>query len=285
MQIAATPTAPITRFAPSPTGFLHLGHAYSALFAERVAREGGGHFILRIEDIDETRCRPQFMQAIFDDLRWLGLGWHEPVRRQSEHRGFFARGVAQLANAGLLYPCTCTRKDIAASASAPHAPGGPDGPLYPGTCRARTMDECEDLQRRNIPFALRLNMERALGSAPALRFTDRARGTQIATPEIYGDIVIARKEFPASYHLAVVLDDALQGITLVTRGEDLFAATHVQVLLQHLLELPTPLYHHHELVRDASGARLAKRDAAPSLRALREQGRTPQSIRNELGFE
>lgn len=279
-----TSIAHITRFAPSPTGLLHLGHAFSALFAERAARESAGRFILRIEDIDETRCRPEFTKAIFDDLHWLGLNWQEPVRRQSEHRHFYADGIDRLARLNLLYPCTCTRKDIAASASAPHAPAGPDGPLYPGTCRTRTMDECEELQRQNIPFALRLNMARAMAGAPALSFTDRARGTQSATPEIFGDIVIARKEFPASYHLAVVMDDALQGVTLVTRGEDLFAATHVQRLLQHLLELPAPLYHHHELVRDASGVRLAKRDAAPSLQSLRVEGRTAQSIRLELGF-
>lgn len=279
-----TPIAHLTRFAPSPTGLLHLGHAYSALFAEHAAREGGGRFILRIEDIDETRCRPQFEQAIFEDLHWLGLRWEEPVRRQSDHRSSYATGVERLAAQGLLYPCICTRKDIAASASAPHAPSGPDGPLYPGTCRARTMDECRDLARQNIPFALRLNMEAALVQTPALTFTDRARGTHEATPAIFGDIVIARKEFPASYHLAVVMDDALQGVTLVTRGEDLFAATHVQRLLQHLLDLPTPLYHHHQLVRDASGARMAKRDAAPSLQSFRQAGRTPQSIRQELGF-
>jgi len=284
IALAVTQPPTISRFAPSPTGLLHLGHAFSALFAERAARESGGRFILRIEDIDETRCRPEFTKAIFDDLHWLGLNWQEPVRRQSDHRKFYASGVEILAGMGLLYPCTCTRKDIAASASAPHAPAGPDGPLYPGTCRTRTMDDSARLQRDKIPFALRLNMARALSGVPALSFTDRARGTQSATPEIFGDIVIARKEFPASYHLAVVMDDALQGVTLVTRGEDLFAATHVQRLLQHLLELPTQLYHHHELVRDAAGARLAKRDAAPSLQSLRASGRTAQSIRQELGF-
>ncbi len=275
----------ITRFAPSPTGYLHQGHGFSALFAERAARESSGRFILRIEDIDETRCRPRFTQGIIEDLGWLGLAWEEPVRRQSEHRTFYAQGIATLARAGWLYPCTCTRKDIAASASAPHAVAGPDGPLYPGTCRKNSMDECEELERRGIPFALRLNMGTAsAGTTGKLAFTDLDRGHHNATPEIFGDIVVARKEFPASYHLAVVMDDALQGVTLVTRGEDLFAATHVQRLLQHLLELPVPRYRHHDLVRDASGARLAKRDAAPSLRSLRAEGRTPQAIREELGF-
>lgn len=275
----------VTRFAPSPTGLLHLGHAYSALFAERAARQAGGRFILRIEDIDDARCRPQFVAAIFEDLAWLGLTWEMPVRRQSGHRAFYADAVERLSALGLLYPCTCTRRDIVASASAPHLQAGPEGALYPGTCRNRTMAECERLIADGVAHALRLDVAKALAHVGApLSFTDSEAGTVAATPEIFGDIVIARKEFPASYHLAVTLDDALQGVTLVTRGEDLFAATHVQRLLQLLLDLPEPRYHHHRLVRDDTGTRLAKRDNAPTLRSMRESKMAPEAIRERLGF-
>ncbi|MGQ0674696.1 MAG: tRNA glutamyl-Q(34) synthetase GluQRS, partial [Rhodospirillales bacterium] len=264
----------VTRFAPSPTGHLHLGHAHSALFAARAAGNAG-RFILRIEDIDRTRCRPEFTAAILEDLAWLGLRWELPVRRQSEHMDAYRAALEKLRARGLLYPCFCTRAEIKAEiARAGEAPHGPDSPPYPGTCRALSDAERDRRIASGAAYALRLDMARAASEAGALEWTDRARGTQRAAPEKFGDVVLARKELPASYHLAVALDDALQGITLVTRGEDLFAATHIHRLLQALLDLPTPAYHHHGLIRDEEGKRLAKREQAPTIRALRAEGRT-----------
>ncbi len=267
-----------TRFAPSPTGRLHLGHAYSALFAFEAAR--GGRFILRLEDIDATRCRLEFEQGIVEDLAWLGLDWQTPVRRQSEHMDEYAAALAQLREAGLIYPCFCTRTEIKAEiARAGEAPHGPDGPVYPGTCRALSEDERAAKLASGAAFALRLDMARSRQRAGSLDWHDRAHGRLSATPEIFGDVVIARKDTPTSYHLAVTLDDHLQGVTLVTRGEDLLASTHVHRLLQVLLGLDTPAYHHHPLIRGAHGERLAKRAGAPTLQSLRQAGHSPADVR------
>lgn len=275
----------ITRFAPSPTGFLHLGHAYAALFAFEQARRAGGRFLIRIEDIDATRCRPEFEQAIFEDLAWLGeglpgWGWEEPVRRQSENMDSYAKAAAALQATGLAYPCFCTRAQILAevqkAAAAPHES---NTPVYPGTCRTLSASAQRTRMEEGARYALRLNMTRALKKAGELFFREEGRGELRARPETFGDFVIARKEMPASYHLACTLDDDLQGVTLVTRGVDLAEATHVQRLLQALLGLKTPDYLHHKLVRDESGRRLAKRDKDATIRALRESGMSPADVR------
>jgi glutamyl-Q tRNA(Asp) synthetase len=268
--------ATVTRFAPSPTGYLHLGHAYAAIFSYEAARAAGGRFLLRIEDIDAGRCRPEFDAAIEEDLAWLGLDWQRPVRRQSAHMDEYRAALAKLDAAGLIYPCFCTRAEIAHSASAPQ---GPDGPIYPGTCR----DLLPEVRARRIeagaPYALRLDTMLAVSRVGALQWLDRARGLVEASPERFGDVVLARKDTPASYHLAVTLDDALQGVTLVTRGEDLAPATDIHRLLQALLGLAVPEYHHHGLITDPAGRRLAKRDRAAALRELREAGRSPDEVR------
>ncbi|MGE0748301.1 MAG: tRNA glutamyl-Q(34) synthetase GluQRS, partial [Rhodospirillales bacterium] len=227
----------VTRFAPSPTGHLHLGHAYAAWFAQTHAT--AGRFLLRIEDIDRDRCRPEYEAAIFDDLAWLGLDWAPPAMRQSARFDAYRAALDRLQAQGLLYPCFCTRRDIEAAATAPHlVQAGPDGPLYPGTCRRLPAGDRADRMARGDAFALRLDMAAATRLAGPLAWTDRGRGAQAAQPAQFGDVVLARKDTPASYHLAVVVDDAAQGIDLVTRGEDLFAATHVHRLLQALLGLP-----------------------------------------------
>jgi glutamyl-Q tRNA(Asp) synthetase len=273
----------VTRFAPSPTGYLHLGHAHAALFAARAAADG--RFLLRIEDIDSTRCRREFEDAIYEDLTWLGLRWETPVRRQSAHMEDYARALDALHSTGLLYPCFCTRKDIAAEiARAGIAPHGPDGPLYPGMCRALSAEERAQRIAAGAPFALRLDMARAVDRTGPLAWRDRGAGIVTAAPSNFGDVVLARKETPASYHLAVTIDDALQGVSLVTRGEDLFAATHVHRLLQALLSLPTPEYHHHRLLVDDTGRRLAKRDQAATIRSLRTAGHDPAQVRAMAGF-
>ena len=260
----------ITRFAPSPNGFLHLGHAYSALVGWRAAQEKGGRFLLRIEDIDIGRARPEFEQAIYDDLAWLGIEWDGPVRRQSEHFDDYQAALGRLTAMGLTYPCFCTRKDIAAEiARSKAAPHGPEGALYPGICRGLSDDERAANIEAGKPFAVRLNVAAALKHVNApLTWTDKRHGTITAMPEALGDVVLARKDIPTSYHLAVTVDDALQGITLVTRGEDLFHATHIHRLLQALLDLPVPDYHHHALIRDAGGTRLAKRAGSPALKDM-----------------
>ncbi|MDX9862025.1 MAG: tRNA glutamyl-Q(34) synthetase GluQRS [Rhodospirillales bacterium] len=271
---------PVTRFAPSPTGFLHLGHAYSALLAFRAARDGGGRFILRIEDIDAGRCRPEFEAAIYEDLAWLGLSWENPVRRQSEHMADYDAALATLEARGLVYPCFCSRADIAREiAAAAGAPHGPDGPLYPGTCRH--LDRAERARRiaAGQPHAWRLDVAAAVAETGPLFWEDAERGRVAAAPQVFGDVVLARKDTPASYHLAVTLDDAVQGVTLVTRGVDLFAATHVHRLLQALLGLATPAYRHHPLLLDEAGRRFAKRDKALTLRSQREAGRTPDDVK------
>ncbi|MBX7210511.1 MAG: tRNA glutamyl-Q(34) synthetase GluQRS [Verrucomicrobiaceae bacterium] len=276
----------VTRFAPSPTGWLHLGHAFAALFAHAQAARAGGRFLIRLEDIDPTRVRPEYESAIYDDLAWLGLTWETPVRRQSEHFDDYRRALAKLSALGVLYPCFCTRKEIQDEiARAGQAPHGPDGPHYPGTCRGRPAAEAADRVAGGQPYALRLDVTKAASLAGhALHWADLDRGMQKADPAVFGDVVLARKETPASYHLAVVVDDAIQGITLVTRGEDLFEATHLHRLLQELLRLPVPQWRHHRLISDEAGRRLAKRDDARSLRALRELGWTPERVREAVGF-
>jgi len=269
----------ITRFAPSPTGHLHLGHAYSALFSAKYAVQAGGEFLLRIEDIDQGRCREEFEQAIFDDLGWLGLKWRHPVRRQSEHMGEYRKALDRLQDRGLLYPCFCTRREIAAEiAAAGHAPHGPDGALYPGTCARFSAEERTDRIAEGQHYALRLDMTKACQQVDTLAWHDADKGKIVATPEIFGDVVLARKDVPTSYHLAVTHDDHLQGITLVTRGEDLFQATHIHRLLQALLNFDTPDYHHHHLLTDDSGKRFAKRDRALTLTYLRESGKSPEDV-------
>jgi glutamyl-Q tRNA(Asp) synthetase len=268
--------ATVTRFAPSPTGLLHLGHAHAALAAWRA----GDRCLLRIEDIDATRCRQEFTAAILEDLGWLGLRWEGRPRRQSEHMPEYQRALDRLAGRGLLYPCFCTRRAIAREvAAADGAPQGPDGPLYPGTCRRLPPAERAGRIARGDPFALRLDMAAALAEAPPdLSFHEAGEGRVRCDPAQFGDVVLARKEVPASYHLCVTHDDALQGVTLVTRGEDLKPATHLHRLLQVLLGWPEPGYAHHRLLAGADGRRLAKRDGAPSLRSLREAGRSPAEV-------
>lgn len=276
----------VTRFAPSPTGWLHLGHAFAALFAFEEARQARGRFLVRLEDIDQTRVRPEYEAAILDDLRWLGLSWEQPVRRQSEHLDDYRAALGRLKSMGLLYPCFCTRKEIQDEITrAGQAPHGPDGPPYPGTCQNKTAEERETRLARGQAYALRLDVAKAVAHVGReLLWEDLDRGIQRAEPGVFGDVVLARKDTPASYHLAVVVDDALQGITLVTRGEDLFEASHLHRLLQELLGLPVPKWRHHRLIVDETGKRLAKRDDARSLRHLRELGWTPARIRSELGF-
>jgi glutamyl-Q tRNA(Asp) synthetase len=279
-------TQTVTRFAPSPTGRLHLGHAYSALFARRLADAAGGRFLLRIEDIDAARCKPEFVAGILEDLAWLGLRWEAPVWRQSERMAVYAEALATLEARGLLYPCFCTRKDIAHEiAAAGHAPHGPEGPVYPGTCRSLGAAERTERIAAGTPFALRLHMEDAITAAGALTFTDRTAGRIAVDAAPFGDVVLARKEMPASYHLAVVVDDAAQGVTLVSRGEDLRPATHVHRLLQALLGVPEPGYAHHRLLADAAGRRFAKRDRSLTLDALRAAGHSPAEVRRMAGIE
>jgi glutamyl-Q tRNA(Asp) synthetase len=267
----------VTRFAPSPTGHLHLGHAFSARVAWRRAREAGGRFLLRLEDIDPARCRPEFAAAILDDLAWLGLDLDGEVRVQSRHLAEYRAALDALAARGLLYPCFCTRADIQQSVAAPHTPDG--APRYPGACRALSADQREARIAAGERYALRLDMARALASIPeALSFDEAAEGTIPCRPERFGDVVLARKDAPASYHLCVTHDDALQGVTLVTRGEDLKPATHLHRLLQALFGWPAPAYAHHPLLTDASGRRLAKRDRAATLRDLRALGQSPAAV-------
>jgi len=259
---------PVTRFAPSPTGRLHPGHAYSALLAHDYAREREGSFLLRIEDIDPGRVRSEFVDGILEDMLWLGVEWDDEIVYQSERLDLYAAALARLRDMGLLYPCFCTRADIAASAAAPH---GPEGVLYPGTCRGLADP---DLTR---PHAWRLDVARAMARTGPLAWTDH--GAEIAArPEQLGDVVLARKDAPASYHLAVTVDDAAQGVSDVVRGRDLFASTHVHRLLQALLELPVPHYHHHHLLTDAAGERLAKRHGAATLADLRAAGADPAAF-------
>ena len=268
----------VTRFAPSPTGYLHTGHAFSALLAWHRARTAGGRFLLRLEDIDPVRCRLEFATAVLEDLAWLGLDWDGDVRVQSEHLDDYAAVLDSLRARGLLYPCFCSRADIQRRviAAAPHGPDG--GLVYPGTCRA--LSDAERAARIAQPHALRLDMARAL--ILGLTFEEESEGTILADPSGFGDVVLARKDTPTSYHLCVTHDDALQGVTLVTRGEDLKPATHLHRLLQALMGWPTPVYAHHRLLTDVSGRRLAKRDRAMTLREMRAAGVRPDELRRRL---
>ncbi|MAF60576.1 MULTISPECIES: tRNA glutamyl-Q(34) synthetase GluQRS [Sphingomonadales] len=256
-----------TRFAPSPNGALHLGHAYAACQAHDLARQLGGAFLLRIEDIDGVRSRPELVEAIFDDLRWLGLDWDGEVLFQSSRLAAYDAALAELKARDLVYPCFCTRSQIAAAGAQP----GPEGLVYPGTCRALSDDERAE-RMASEPHAWRLDVAKALVHTGALVWHDMAAGEQAAQPELFGDVVLARKDAPASYHLAVTLDDAHQQISHVVRGRDLFLATHVHRLLQALLGLPVPLYRHHRLLAGPDGRKLAKSEGAAALAALREQG-------------
>jgi glutamyl-Q tRNA(Asp) synthetase len=268
----------VTRFAPSPTGYLHLGHVRSALEGWRAAREAGGRFLLRLEDIDHTRCRAEFADAIVEDLAWLGLDWDGPIRQQSQHFADYRAALARLEEVGLLYPCFCTRREIQAEIlRSGGAPQGEVGAPYPGTCRHLSPAERAERRALASDYALRLDIAAAIERTGPLAWSEDGRPVA-ADPMAQGDVVLARKEMPTSYHLAVTFDDALQRVSLVTRGADLFAATHIHRLLQALLGLPTPQYRHHKLLTDAGGRRLAKRDGAVTIRAMRQAGMTPAEV-------
>jgi glutamyl-Q tRNA(Asp) synthetase len=280
----------VTRFAPSPTGPLHLGHAYSAIVAHDMARAEGGTFLLRIEDIDQTRCRPDWESQLLDDLHWLGVTWDAPPMKQSQRLCVYQQALDMLWSRGLIYPCTCTRRDIDAALGAPQegVPRmiGPDGAVYPGTCRRADRGGARPSDRH-----LRLDMTAALAIAGATVFTETgpAQSGAIEThfahySQVIGDIILARRDFGTSYHLSVVLDDAAMGITQVVRGDDLFDAARIHALLQRLLDLPTPIYHHHRLIRDTAGKRLAKRDDARALSKYRAEGASPTEIRRMVGL-
>jgi len=278
----------VFRFAPSPNGYLHLGHALSALLNADRARASGGRLLLRIEDIDETRCRPEYEAAIYEDLRWLGLAWEEPVRRQSEHFADYRHVLGQLEAMGLVYTAFESRAEIAALATG----RDPDGaPLYPGTAKTMTAAERNERIASGAPYALRLDMAAALARVPRLAWEETGAGpsgetgTVVADPAAWGDVILARKDTPTSYHLAVVVDDAAQGVTDVVRGRDLFHATSVHRLLHALLGLPAPRYHHHRLLLDADGRKLSKSTQATGLRELRAQGLTPTDIRRLVGLD
>jgi glutamyl-Q tRNA(Asp) synthetase len=277
----------VTRFAPSPTGLLHLGHAFAAL----TANAAGDRFLVRIEDIDRTRSRPEFETAIFDDLAWLGLDWEKPVLRQSERFGAYREALDQLRGQRLLYPCFCTRKDVAEEVGrSAEAPQGPEGPLYPGTCRHLSLDERSRRMEREGAFAWRLDSSEAARQVGPLSFVehgaspDGAHGAIDVRHALLGDVVLARKEIPASYHLSVVIDDAFQDVNLVTRGNDLFFATHLHRVLQTLLGLPEPQYAHHRLILNEVGRKFSKRDQMVTLRSLRESGNTPLQVRARLAL-
>jgi glutamyl-Q tRNA(Asp) synthetase len=286
---------PVFRFAPSPNGYLHLGHAYSALLNFDSARRSGGRFLLRIEDIDAARCRPEFEAAICEDLAWLGISWETPVRRQSEHLADYRAALEKLSAMGLVYPAFESRAEIARlvaqrEAQAPW-PRDPDGaPLYPGHAKSLAPDERVRLLDSDTPYALRLDMAAARALVPDLGWSEHGEGPDgetgavAARSQAWGDVILARKETPTSYHLSVVIDDALQGVTEVVRGADLFWSTSVHRLLQHLLDLPQPGYRHHRLVLDGEGRKLSKSSAATGLRELRAGGATPADIRRQVGL-
>lgn len=270
----------VTRFAPSPTGRLHLGHAMSACVAYDLAHaQKAGRFLLRIEDIDVSRCRPEFEAGIIEDLKWLGLNWDDNILRQSERQDAYQSAFWKLRELELLYPCFCTRKEIQAEIEAMGgAPHGPEGPLYPGICKSLGREERERRIEAGEAHAWRLDSEMAGRMAGSLDFEDTRHGTIAVDPSLLGDVVITRKDIGVSYHLAVVVDDAFQGINLVSRGQDLLASTHVHRLLQQALKLPVPRYHHHALLLDDKGHRLAKRADSQSIAALRKAGRTPAEL-------
>ena len=285
----------VLRFAPSPNGYLHLGHAYSALLNADMARELGARLLLRIEDIDADRCRPEYEAAIYEDLAWLGIAWQKPVRRQSGHLDDYATALADLEAQGLIYPSFESRSEISAFVAERDRggrwPRDPDGaPLYPGLGRKLSAAERERRREAGEPFALRLAMDAAAARAGALTWTETGSGPQgqtglvAAVPEMWGDVVLARKELPTSYHLAVTLDDAFEGVNLVVRGQDLFWSTSIHRLLQAMLGLPEPTYHHHRLILDDDGRKLSKSTKATSLRELRAAGATPLDIRRMVGL-
>lgn len=287
---------PVFRFAPSPNGYLHLGHAYSALLNHDLARQSGGRLLLRIEDIDATRCRPEFEQAIYEDLAWLGIAWETPVRRQSEHFGAYGAALDRLSAQRLVYPSFESRAEIARLVAEREAGGAwprdPDGvPLYPGLAKSLSAAARDRLIGQGVPFALRLDMASARARAGDLRWLEAGEGPAgesgdvVARPEAWGDVILARKETPTSYHLSVVIDDALQGVTDVVRGVDLFWSTSVHRLLQELLGLPAPNYRHHRLIRDAAGQKLSKSTQATGLRELRAAGASPADIRRLVGLQ
>jgi glutamyl-Q tRNA(Asp) synthetase len=297
--VAATPsgsdTARRLRFAPSPNGYLHLGHAYSALLNHDMARQHGGRLLLRIEDIDASRCRPDYEAAIDEDLRWLGVSWDAEVRRQSEHFDAYRAALAKLEALGLIYPSFESRGEVGALIAARERhgrwPRDPDGvPIYPGDARALTPAERERRLEAGEPFALRLAMDAAVERAGALTWTETGAGPQgetgvvTAAPQMWGDVVLARKDAPTSYHLAVTVDDAIQGVTDVVRGQDLFWSTSIHRLLQLLLGLPEPVYHHHKLIRDGTGRKLSKSTQATSLRELRAAGASAAEVRRLVGL-
>jgi glutamyl-Q tRNA(Asp) synthetase len=280
---------PVFRFAPSPNGYLHLGHAMSAILNYDMAKQSGGRFLLRIEDIDTLRCRPKFIDAIYEDLDWLGLKWEEPVRRQSEHFDDYAKALNRLKAMGFAFPSVLSRKEIEAHVQilGGNWPRDPEGtPLYPGDEYTRPIEEQQAYMDESNDYALRLNMERAyIPLNKSLSWYERKNGQLQkipAFPVVWGDFIIARKDIGTSYHLSVVVDDALQGVTHIVRGQDLYDATSVHILLQSLLGLPQPLYFHHHLLKDASGAKLSKSASATPLRDLRRQGVTPDQIREKL---
>jgi len=279
-------TAFVTRFAPSPTGHLHLGNAYSALVVQDMADAAGGRLLLRVEDIDQRRCRPDLEAAMLEDLAWLGLTWEVPVRRQSEHFTLYRERLQVLTDAGLTYPCFCTRREIRLAVEASGAAIGPEGPVYPGTCRRLSAAAHADRRDAGDAFAVRLDMAAALETVGGrdLIWQDLDAGPQPCRAARFGDVVLARKDIPTCYHMAVTIDDALQGISHVIRGQDLFEASHVHRLLQALLELPTPVYRHHPLIADDAGVRLAKAKRSPSIRDLRDQGLTPTDVRALIGL-
>jgi glutamyl-Q tRNA(Asp) synthetase len=270
----------ITRFAPSPTGYLHLGHAFAALIAAR----SGTRFLVRIEDLDQGRAREEFIGSIFEDLHWLGLSWEEPVLRQSTRMDAYREALAQLQKEELLYPCFCSRAEITQEiARALEAPHGPDGPHYPGTCRTLDLSERQDRIASGTAYNLRLDAAKAAKRAGPLTFREKDELVTV-DPLLFGDAVLARKNVPASYHLAVVVDDAFQQVDLVTRGEDLLPAAHIQRLLQALLDLPEPVYAHHRLILDSQGRKFSKRDQAVTLRQMRADGVSPADIQTRLGL-
>ena len=286
---------PVFRFAPSPNGYLHLGHAFSALLNADLARQSGGRLLLRIEDIDAARCRPEFEEAIYEDLGWLGMTWQQPVRRQSEHLADYRAALDKLAGLGLVYPSFESRAEIAKLVAQREqrgpGPRDPDGaPVYPGTAKELSASERARLIAQGAPYALRLDMAAAIARAGRLAWTEQGegpageRGRIEAAPKAWGDVILARKETPTSYHLSVVIDDALQGVSEVVRGKDLFHSTSVHVLLQHLLGLSQPMYRHHRLLMDDAGHKLSKSTDATGLRELRAAGATPAEIRSRVGL-
>lgn len=279
------PSAIVTRFAPSPTGYLHLGHAHAARIAWTRAREAGGRFLLRIENIDATRARPEYEAAILEDLHWLGLDWDGPVRRQQDHLADYAAVLEGLRARDLLYPCFCTRADIAREVAASgQAPHGPDGLLYPGTCADLPEEAAAARVAAGEAHAWRLRTARAAREAGPLTYEEEGHGSITCDPCAFGDVVLARKDCPGSYHLCVCHDDARQGVTLVTRGEELRAATHLHRLIQALMGWPAPLYAHHPLLTDAEGRKLSKREGALSLKTLREAGFGPAEAFRRAGL-